>query len=1427
MCIYIYENNNQFDFINKIYNKESSSDNFVEYFNFYENDNEFYLACINKDKITLSERINEDQIDKFSNDLDEINFTEFDYVEKSDSFLKNNNVLVDSDYILISDIEENNSSVDKGIVYYFKNNGEIEFVRDLNGIVEPPVSETGYKKFGLKMHIYNGSLFVLSENNSDESEGILFIFNQMDFSFRQRIQLSKNEYTLMSDNITFKSDKINKNVEIKFYEDKLILTGSTNVHILSKNSIITGNNDNLYYVQSRINSENIKNINIAVYDGNKIIEDNKLSLDRGEIILNNNKNEEVNNTNDPEVNNPTSNSKSIVNLNTDIIDVSIGSINFNTVAKVSPGKLKLDVAPTAAYSKKLGIANYLKYNDDPIIFREKLFEQEQWNNNTNSLLSKLISEYKIDPYKFYDLKSFGGNFYNNMINNGPLRESTNLEIATIHCKLFKWNANITNTNNSISKLNSIASNFGKNTDFKNQYNGDLWGLFVSYLCRSKTSGYNKLFEINTLLYTSLKVSVNNNVVDDDGNEKNISLIDNSKIDLITGLNRNRVMFYKLFLLFEINNIELNVCDINCIHSYEISKNAKFRNGWNISSAEPRMQICSFNTIEIEFPNNNSYDTGMDDLDNPFYCFPEVLNKKDINTEINTDLYTPGQKVRNIYTYRVVNVGSDYITSSSSIKNSVGIPNGGEFYFTNVPFLDNNIYNKKTNQYGSSSLDGSKWIGLSKLPLYEFKTTELLNISSISVVENNKNIVYLDVDFNPSGNKDVSLYLPDDNTESIADVTISRGPRKLIGKKCKCFINNSPVNFDNSIRLEMDDNFESGIYNITLNEFVYKNGFVLKSNNLRSGIFNFTKAPIIITQPQDAIGLLNKQLRVTIGVVDRSNLNFSWFKVDKPNDKFITKSKDLVLSNVRLEDQGQYYVNLSTNNGETTKSNIFNVKVSEFNISERLPNSLLLSDNVNKLIVKADGDKKENYKWYKNDSEITDPKNKFLFKNKNSFVSLRSNGSVVSWGGKKKGKFGGDSSKSQDDLSSNIIELESTDGAFAALKEDRTVVIWGHKSYGGINNSKQKGEDKELTNIVKIYSTTKAFTALKENGLIVSWGHRSYGGNSLDITNTLISENLRVSEVYFNDGAFAAVTTSGEVLIWGNRSQGGYASNEISSQFRNTGNNFKKIVKIFNNRRSFAALREDGSVICWGSKSQGGDTGIYNIEGQKVEDVSSLLASGVVEIYSTLKSFLAKKNDGSIVTWGDLHTGGYLDWKGDTKLRLPKSFNVNIKVKLTQSNGIDLLDFNPIDGDNLVIYRGVTYNLDVSDSSLSGLNLRLSENKTSGEYLQGITYVGNPGSTGSYIKILIDTVQPNQSKKPRYIYDSNNKKIFSRILVSDTIYTNYSVPGDNTNIIKQSPVKRIYSNDFSFIIHLEDGTVLGCGDRKNGAEINYPKNKKEN
>ena len=70
-------------------------------------------------------------------------------------------------------------------------------------VCEPPVSETGYKKFGLKVHIYNGNLFVLSENNSDESEGILFIFNQMDFSFRQRIQLSKNEYTLMSHQITF------------------------------------------------------------------------------------------------------------------------------------------------------------------------------------------------------------------------------------------------------------------------------------------------------------------------------------------------------------------------------------------------------------------------------------------------------------------------------------------------------------------------------------------------------------------------------------------------------------------------------------------------------------------------------------------------------------------------------------------------------------------------------------------------------------------------------------------------------------------------------------------------------------------------------------------------------------------------------------------------------------------------------------------------------------------------------------------------------------------------------------------------------------------------------------------------------------------------------------------------------------------------
>ena len=80
---------------------------------------------------------------------------------------------------------------------------------------------------------------------------------------------------------------------------------------------------------------------------------------------------------------------------------------------------------------------------------------------------------------------------------------------------------------------------------------------------------------------------------------------------------------------------------------------------------------------------------------------------------------------------------------------------------------------------------------------------------------------------------------------------------------------------------------------------------------------------------------------------------------------------------------------------------------------------------------------------------------------------------------------------------------------------------------------------------------------------------------------------------------------------------------------------------YSNRLAFAALKSDGSVVTWGDSVAGGDSNVYryhNAKYQYVFSVSSSLASGVTQIFSTGYAFAALKSDGSVVTWGDSDYG---------------------------------------------------------------------------------------------------------------------------------------------------------------------------------------------
>jgi len=113
----------------------------------------------------------------------------------------------------------------------------------------------------------------------------------------------------------------------------------------------------------------------------------------------------------------------------------------------------------------------------------------------------------------------------------------------------------------------------------------------------------------------------------------------------------------------------------------------------------------------------------------------------------------------------------------------------------------------------------------------------------------------------------------------------------------------------------------------------------------------------------------------------------------------------------------------------------------------------------------------------------------------------------------------------------------------------------------------------------------------------------------------------------NESAFAAVTSNGSVVTWGSIESGGNASvrngwypnpteEDVSYKLKN-------IIAVYSNSNAFVALKEDGSVVSWGSVYSGGNS----------SSVADKLSSNVTALYSTRTAFAALKSDGSVVAWG--------------------------------------------------------------------------------------------------------------------------------------------------------------------------------------------------
>lgn len=252
----------------------------------------------------------------------------------------------------------------------------------------------------------------------------------------------------------------------------------------------------------------------------------------------------------------------------------------------------------------------------------------------------------------------------------------------------------------------------------------------------------------------------------------------------------------------------------------------------------------------------------------------------------------------------------------------------------------------------------------------------------------------------------------------------------------------------------------------------------------------------------------------------------------------------------------------------------------------------------------------------------------------AFAALHTDGSVVAWGDP---SSGGDASAPVGGSLTGVVNVVPGGFAFAALRQDGSVVTWGAPASGGDPtcpgaNCTAAPAGSLASGVVDLNSTNAAFAARKADGSVVTWGSTSDGGDS----STPVGGTLAgVTALAANDAAFAAVKADGSVVAWGDAGYGGDPACAAgpSCSPAPTGALASGVVQVVGTRQAFVARKADGSVVAWGNPAYGGDPSCVLAAFGCTPAPVGALSGGVVQVMWTADAFIARKQDGSVVTWG--------------------------------------------------------------------------------------------------------------------------------------------------------------------------------------------------
>jgi hypothetical protein len=270
----------------------------------------------------------------------------------------------------------------------------------------------------------------------------------------------------------------------------------------------------------------------------------------------------------------------------------------------------------------------------------------------------------------------------------------------------------------------------------------------------------------------------------------------------------------------------------------------------------------------------------------------------------------------------------------------------------------------------------------------------------------------------------------------------------------------------------------------------------------------------------------------------------------------------------------------------------------------------------------------------------------IYSNGASFVGIKTDGTIITWGA----SYGGGAipAGSLTQLSGQtVVSITGSNFVFAALTSAGRLVPWGHSSAWGNLSENFEGLDLSLSQYLgsgvdRCLPGINAAMGIRTDGKAYVWGPQAnesanastaIGANGVHVPGNTLHNDSNIVDGAFSPFSGFAVQENGNVLAWGRATHGGdfttWSSPHTSTAGLKAtidGTSGNKVSKIYAGYQgAVLAIKTDGSAITWGNAGKGGDSSA----------VSAYLDGtiAVTEVFHTYYTFCALRADGSVICWG--------------------------------------------------------------------------------------------------------------------------------------------------------------------------------------------------